>query len=123
MTQVGVLEPKTQLLINGILQCFNIVIAMGSCFFVERVGRRLLFLASTSGMFLVFIGWTTTAADYAINKTKASRDATIVMIFLYYMFYNIAFSGLLVGYGVEILPFNIRAKVMFRWSLFDLTLG
>jgi len=34
------------------------------------------------------------------------------MIFVYYMFYNIAFAGLLVGYSVEILPFNIRAKVI-----------
>lgn len=38
------------------------------------------------------------------------------MIYLYYTCYNIAWSGLLVGYSVEILPYNIRAKgltVMF----------
>jgi hypothetical protein len=33
------------------------------------------------------------------------------MIFIYYLFYNIAWSGLLVGYTVEILPYSIRAKV------------
>jgi len=34
------------------------------------------------------------------------------MIFLYYLAYNAAWSGLLVGYTVEILPYNIRAKGM-----------
>ncbi len=33
-------------------------------------------------------------------------------IYIYYFFYNIAWSGLLVGYTVEILPYNIRAKGM-----------
>ena len=38
------------------------------------------------------------------------------MIYIYYFWYNIAWSGMLVGYTVEILPYNIRAKgltVMF----------
>lgn len=38
------------------------------------------------------------------------------MIYIYYFFYNMAWSGMLVGYSVEILPYNIRAKgltVMF----------
>jgi hypothetical protein len=32
------------------------------------------------------------------------------MIFIFYLFYNIAWSGLLVGYPCEILPYSIRAK-------------
>ena len=32
------------------------------------------------------------------------------MIYIYYFWYNIAWSGMLVGYTVEILPYNIRAK-------------
>jgi hypothetical protein len=34
------------------------------------------------------------------------------MIFLFYQFYSLAWSGLLVGYTVEILPYNMRAKGM-----------
>ena len=36
----------------------------------------------------------------------------VAMIFLYYVFYNMAWSGLLVGYSAEILPYSIRAKGM-----------
>ena len=82
------------------------------CFFVDRIGRRLLFLVSTAGMLGVFVVWTICSAQFAMHKSKASANAVIVMIFLYYVFYNCAWSGLLVGYGVEILPYNIRAKVI-----------
>lgn len=45
------------------------------------------------------------------------------MIFLYYTFYNIAWSGLLVGYTVEILPFSIRAKGMcYMFAMVDVAL-
>jgi hypothetical protein len=40
------------------------------------------------------------------------------MIFVYYLFYNIAWSSLLVAYPIEILPFSIRAKGMTVVFLF-----
>lgn len=41
----------------------------------------------------------------------------LVMIFIYYAFYNIALSPHLVSYTVEILPFNIRAKGLVIMAL------
>jgi hypothetical protein len=87
------------------------IVATGMCFFVDRVGRRKLFLIATGGMLVVFISWTICSAQFAIHGSKSSADAVVVMIFLYYIFYNSAWSGLMVGYAVEILPYNIRAKV------------
>lgn len=80
-------------------------------FFVEKIGRRTLFLFATSGMLIVFVIWTICSAQFSINGSKASANAVVAMIFIYYVFYNCAWSGLLVGYAVEILPFSIRAKV------------
>lgn len=71
-----------------------------------------MFLVSTAGMLGVFIVWTICSAQFNMHGTTASANAVVVMIFLYYVFYNCAWSGLLVGYGVEILPYNIRAKVI-----------
>jgi hypothetical protein len=110
LNQIGITSSTTQLLINGILQIVNMIVATGMCFFVDRLGRRLLFLVSTSGMLAVFIVWTICSAEFSMHGSKASANAVVVMIFLYYVFYNMAWSGLLVGYGVEILPYNIRAK-------------
>ncbi len=39
-----------------------------------------------------------------------SFSATIPLIFLYYFFYDIAYSPMLVAYTLEILPYKIRAK-------------
>lgn len=44
-----------------------------------------------------------------MHNTAAAR-ATIPMIFLFYFFYDLAYTPLLVAYTLEILPFRIRAK-------------
>ncbi|RDL34595.1 MFS general substrate transporter [Venustampulla echinocandica] len=112
LNQIDITGSTQQLIINGVLQFTNIVVAVGMCFFVDRLGRRLLFLISTCGMFVCFLTWTVCSAQFEINHSKSSANAVVVMIFLYYVFYNTAWSGLLVGYAVEILPYNIRAKGM-----------
>ena len=111
LDQIGITNSNTQLLINAVLQIVNIVVAVGMCFFVDRLGRRLLFLVATAGMLVSFVVWTICSARFAISGSKAAADIVVLMIFVFYVFYNTAWSGLLVGYGVEILPYNIRAKV------------
>ena len=37
-------------------------------------------------------------------------SATIPFIFLFYFFYDIAYTPMLIAYTLEILPFSIRAK-------------
>lgn len=112
LEDIGYTNTLTQNLINGCLQIFNLIVAVGMCFFVDKVGRRKLFLISTSGMLVTFIVWTICSARYAIDGNHGAANAVIAMIFLYYLAYNTAWSGLLVGYTVEILPYNIRAKGM-----------
>ena len=36
--------------------------------------------------------------------------ATVPLIFIYYFFYDFAYTPLLVSYTLEILPYNIRAR-------------
>jgi len=112
LKQVGITNTKTQLIINGILQIVNMIVAVGQCFFVDRIGRRTLFLVSTSGMLLSFIIWTPLSWASQVKGNPGAGKGVIAMIFIYYVFYNLAWSGLLVGYSVEILPYNIRAKGM-----------
>lgn len=47
---IGITNSNIQLIINGCLQILNIIVATGQCFFVDKVGRRPLFLIATSGM-------------------------------------------------------------------------
>jgi sugar porter (SP) family MFS transporter len=77
---------------------------------VDKIGRRPMFLAATGGMFCTFVFWTITCAVY---ETKGSREAGNAMIFFIWLFgfmYSLAWSGLLVAYAIEILPYRLRAK-------------
>ena len=107
----GVESGKTRLEINGILNIVNFVVAVGMCFVIDRFGRRPLFLFSTAGMLGSFVIWTVCAAQFVKTGVPSAGYAEIAFIFIYYVFYNSAWSGLLVGYGVEILPYRLRAKV------------
>lgn len=49
------------------------------------------------------------SADNGITNQNAA-NTVIVFIFLYYISYNIGFSGMLVSYSSEILPYRLRAK-------------
>ncbi|KAF7195990.1 Lactose permease [Pseudocercospora fuligena] len=110
LNQIGITDGDTQLVINGCLQIMNFIVAVGQCFVVDRVGRRTLFLISTAGMLCAFIVWTACAGEFAKTGVQAQGNAVIAMIYVYYLFYNMAWSGMLVGYGAEILPYNLRAK-------------
>jgi sugar porter (SP) family MFS transporter len=109
---IGITNSNIQLIINGCLQILNIIVATGQCFLVDKVGRRPLFLVATTGMLVTFVVWTICSSRYAIYGDKGAGNAVVAMIFIYYCFYNMAWSGLLVGYSAEILPYSIRAKGM-----------
>jgi sugar porter (SP) family MFS transporter len=112
LTQIGITDPVTQQIINGVLQIVNLFVAVVMCFFVDKVGRRPLFLWSTGGMLVCFIIETICSAQFAMYGNKTAANAVVAFIFLFFVAYNSAWSGLLVGYTVEILPYNIRAKGM-----------
>ncbi|BCS28371.1 uncharacterized protein APUU_61419A [Aspergillus puulaauensis] len=110
---IGVTNSHTVLTINSILNAINVVSATGICFFVDKFGRRRLFLTSCIGMLLSFTAMTIALGRYPEGpggEDNNAGNAVIVFIFFYYICYNIGFSGLLVGYSSEILPYSLRAK-------------
>ncbi|KII85011.1 hypothetical protein PLICRDRAFT_116656 [Plicaturopsis crispa FD-325 SS-3] len=110
---VGIYDPRTKAIINGGLQVFNFVIALTGALLVDRLGRRTLFIISTTGMLIVMLAftfWTLTTALFNTHHSVAAAKATIPLIFVFYFFYDIAYTPMLVSYTLEILPYNIRAK-------------
>ncbi|EEB87899.1 hypothetical protein MPER_14551, partial [Moniliophthora perniciosa FA553] len=49
--------------------------------------------------------WTVTEALFNELQKTAAAKATIPLIFIYYLFYDIAYSPMLVAYTLEILPY------------------
>lgn len=110
LESVGVTDPYKQSLVNGGLQIWSFLCAIGFAFLVDKLGRRKLFLTAAIGMLLTFSVWTGCSAVYQQTGNAAAGGVVIAMIFLFYLMAGFAWPGLTVSYCSEILPFSIRAK-------------
>ncbi|KAJ6546213.1 general substrate transporter [Mycena vulgaris] len=120
LSDIGITNPTTQLLLNGILSIWSLVCALAASTTVERFGRRVLFITSACLMTLFFTMQTICFARFTINGDKNAANGMIAFIFLYSAAYNLAFSPLIVTYALEILPYNIRAK---GFNVFNITIS
>ncbi|KAG6839620.1 hypothetical protein H0H87_000390 [Tephrocybe sp. NHM501043] len=122
---IGITNATDQLLINGILQIWNMCWALLAAALVDRIGRRVLFLTSTVGMIIFYTLQTAMSGVFQNTSTtyikadgsegvqggnQGAAHSVIAFIFLFYAAYDIAFSPLIVSYTLEILPYHLRAK-------------
>lgn len=68
-------------------------------------------------MLVFLICATITGQQYAKNDAIAVGYVNIVFVWLHGVAYSLAWSGLLVAYTVEILPYKLRAKGVFIMNL------
>lgn len=94
------------LLMSGFLQVWFLIASFGTWYTIERLGRRISFMVTATGMTCVMA---ILAAMIAID-TKVSGIVGAVMIFLYQAFYTWGFMGGIWVYGPEIMPLAHRAK-------------
>ncbi|KAG2142008.1 general substrate transporter [Suillus cothurnatus] len=107
---VGITQTRTKAAINGGLQIFNLASALVGMMVVDKLGRRKIFLISNIGMLIAFSMWTLTTALFNQSGNVVAAKATVPLIFIYYFFYDLTYTSMLVLYALEILPYNIRAK-------------
>ncbi|GKT47718.1 lactose permease [Colletotrichum spaethianum] len=111
LNTVGITETKDQALINGLLQLFNWIAAVfAGAMMVDRIGRRKLFLTSTGGMLVCYIVWTILTSVFSNTKDERAGYAIVASVFVYYLFYDIAWSPPLMSYPVEIFPYTLRGR-------------
>ncbi|BEJ14451.1 hypothetical protein CspHIS471_0402180 [Cutaneotrichosporon sp. HIS471] len=112
LESVGMTSPAQQQGFNGGLQIWNWFLAIGGSLCVERLGRRKLWLTSAIGMFVSFsiiMGCSAAYSDYGLTK---AGPAVMAFLFIYFGFYDIAFTGLTISYPLEILPYSLRTRGM-----------
>ncbi|UKZ91444.1 uncharacterized protein TrAFT101_006422 [Trichoderma asperellum] len=110
LRSIGVTSPGQIILLTAGLAIWNLVIAFGAAINVERFGRRPLFFISIIGMLISYRFVTGLLAGFSTTKKSGLSIAVIPFLFLYYGFYDIAWTPLPVSYTAEILPFNLRTK-------------
>ena len=85
---IGITDPTIQLLINGILQIWNLAWALAASSMVDKLGRRFLFLTSCLGMLLFFTLQTICSALFAQKGSDGAAHSVIAFIFLFYAAYE-----------------------------------
>ncbi|KAK9453360.1 general substrate transporter [Dipodascopsis uninucleata] len=110
LASAGIESQTEQTLINGALQIWNLIFAVGASILVDRIGRRTLFLWSASGMMVSYAAITALAGVFANTSNRAVGLGMIPVLFVYYSHYDIAFSPLVVSYPAEIWTFVNRSK-------------
>lgn len=107
---IGITAQRDITLINGVLQIWNMIIAMTGANLVNRLGRRPLFLGSTTCMLAGMTAWTISGSVFARGRSEATGAGILTCVIFFITSYNICWNPLAVAYPVEILPFAIRAK-------------
>jgi sugar porter (SP) family MFS transporter len=115
---IGITDGDTQLGLNGGLTILSLIVSVSCALLVDRVGRRPLFIAATASMCVCFVIWTVCSSQEQEKGSKAAGQGVIAMIWIFSVAYALAWSGLLVAYTVEILPFKIRAKGLMVMNFF-----
>ncbi|KAL2105536.1 hypothetical protein VUR80DRAFT_8216 [Thermomyces stellatus] len=115
----GISDQNKKLGLTAGKTVMDLLISIAAALTVDRFGRRPLFLTAITGMVLSFMCWTITGATYENSgeTNEGAGYAQIVFVWLFGVFYDIGFSGLLVGYALEVLPFALRAKGMMIMNI------
>lgn len=106
----GIMDSTEKLGLSAGQTVLALIVSVTMALLVDKIGRRPMFLASTGGMLGTFVFWTLTSGLYEEHGLEGASKAMIFFIWLFGVMYSLAWSGLLVGYAIEILPYRMRAK-------------
>ncbi|KAM0334540.1 hypothetical protein ACHAQA_001570 [Verticillium albo-atrum] len=106
----GITSVTHQTLISGFMQIWNLGWAVGAAAMVDRIGRRGLFLISSTGMLVTYVVITALSGSFDASGNASVGIAVVPCLFIFYGFYDIAFTPLTIAYPAEIWPYELRAR-------------
>jgi MFS family permease len=107
---VGIDDDNTRFGLNGGRSILDLIVTVSFAMLIDRVGRRPLFLTATAGMLVFFMCMTILGWKYSQDPSQGVGIGFVVFQWMHGVSYALAWSGLLVAYAVEVLPYKLRAK-------------
>ncbi|KAK5447933.1 hypothetical protein LTS15_009432 [Exophiala xenobiotica] len=120
LTNVGVTDTNTVLLLNAIYALTGWIAAAAGARFHDIIGRRKMMLGSTLGMVICLTLTAGTAAGYVNTGSTSSSKASIAFIYIFGVTFAFAYTSMQPIYPAEVMSNEMRAKGMF---LFQITAG
>jgi sugar porter (SP) family MFS transporter len=118
LSGVGITNARTQSIINGCLTMWNMGWAFWGASVIDKFGRRKMMLSSLTGMlFCGMLPWTICNAVYTVDGKQGAGYAVIAFIFIFTAFYASTWNGILTGYTVECMSYDVRPKLICAQNL------
>ncbi|KAF4626107.1 hypothetical protein G7Y89_g12054 [Cudoniella acicularis] len=120
LTSIGITSKWTQLLINGGLSFNGFIWGNFFSLFINRIGRRPMFLIGMTGMlFAILMVTVLTSVNASQNMSNPAYGKAIVAMFLLFgVFYKMP-APMINSYIAEVAPYNLRAKAFVIFGLGD----
>ena len=94
MDNIGITDAQTQLGINAGMKSQALIENIALSFYIDKFGRRPIYLVSTIGTLVTFTIWTIISARYAIAPAKGLGYGFVFMIFAYGLCYDFKYVTL-----------------------------
>jgi len=120
LTNVGVTDTNTVLLLNAVYALTGWIAAAAGARFHDIIGRRKMMLGSTFGMIICLSITAGTAAGYVNSGSITSSRASIAFIYIFGVVFAFAYTSMQPIYPAEVMSNEMRAKGMW---LFQFTAG
>ena len=84
--------------------------AVTGALLVDRLGRRFLLLWCSIAMLICYVIITALSGSFAQTHHAATGISVVPMLFIYYAFYDLSYTPLVVAYPAEIWPYELRSR-------------
>jgi sugar porter (SP) family MFS transporter len=106
-------------LVNGMVTLWQYIVSLAVAILIDHFKRRTFFVIGSGGVVVVFVVWTIASQQYIEHNSLPAGRLVLVCIFLFQMFYTMAWTNLIVTYPLEIVTYQMRAKT---WAFVLLTI-
>lgn len=113
LTNVGVTNTNTILLLNSIYAVTGWIAAAAGARCHDIIGRRKMMLGSTFGMVVCLAITAGTAADYVETGSQISSRVSIAFIYIFGCVFAFSFTSMQPIYPAEVMSSEMRAKGMW----------
>ncbi|KAL2818843.1 hypothetical protein BJX63DRAFT_419002 [Aspergillus granulosus] len=124
------LDPKTSLLLGGVIQLMFVIGSFYPTFYSDRLGRKKPMMWGSFGLFLCMMMISILLSFKGTHQEKTAGCASVAFFFLFMLIYGASTNCVPWVYGPELLPMHVRTKgnaigisANWLWNFFVAMIG
>ncbi|OJJ60628.1 hypothetical protein ASPSYDRAFT_56159 [Aspergillus sydowii CBS 593.65] len=124
------LDPKTSLLLGGVIQIMFVVGSFYPTFYSDRLGRKKPMMWGSFGLFICMMMISILLSFRGTAEEKEAGSASVAFFFLFMLIFGASTNCVPWVYGPELLPMHVRTKgnaigisANWLWNFFVAMIG